>query len=331
MPKAQIVDVVNFMPERVVVNRDLVGDEITSVNSNPFFEGIEERRFASPDYSTVDLAARALGRLLERTGVRAESLDLLLCSCVLADELGSGTAPAIQHRVGARNATAMNFDTGCTSYLSGLGVARAFVEAGLYERVAVVTATNFISRLPEYQRKRQSWVLGDGASATLVARGDSSFAGAHERAHGEHCGILQVAPEAVGGVRKDYWQPGCGPLGVTFSIDMLETLQHNALTLLPDAVGRALAAAGLGPDDVSMLLTHQPSSHFIAEWRRRIGVGPPRVHDTLAKYGNLFQSSIPVTLADALELGKVRRGDVLALGSFSNGGDLVSALALRWV
>jgi 3-oxoacyl-[acyl-carrier-protein] synthase III len=330
MPKAQIVDVVGFLPERVVANRDLVDLSPDAITSNSFFAGVEERRFASPDYTAAELGARAVKRLLERTGVRADELDLLLCSFMLADDLGSGTGPALQHHAGVRNATIMNFDTGCTSYLSGLTAARAFVEAGLYKRVAVVTSTNFVSRLPEYQRRPQSWVLGDGASATLVAAGDSSFLSSYERSHGENYGILRFTPEAVEGERRDYWQGGCGGLSVIWSVDMLETLQHNALTLVPEAVGRALEAAGLAADDVSLLFTHQPNAHFVNEWRRRIGIAPPRTHDTLAKYGNLFQGSIPVSMADALELGKIGRGDTLALGAFSNGGDLVSALALRW-
>jgi 3-oxoacyl-[acyl-carrier-protein] synthase-3 len=330
MPSAQIVDVVSFMPERVVVNRDLAGDDFDQITSNPFFAGIEERRFAYPDYLTEDLGVRALERLLERTSVRPEELDLILCSCVLTDKLGSGVGPAMQHRVGARNATVLNFETGCTSYLSGLSTARAFIESGLHKKVAIVTVTNFISRLPEFQKQRQSWPLGDGASATLVVAGESSIVSAYERSHGENYGILFLDPEPVDGVRKAYWDLERGPLSVTFSIDMLETLQNNALTLVPEAVLRCLTDAGLTPDDVSLLLTHQPNAFFINEWRRRIGIGPPRVHDTLARYGNLYQGSIPITLADALERGKVRRGDVLALGSFANGGDLVSSMVLRW-
>jgi 3-oxoacyl-[acyl-carrier-protein] synthase III len=330
MPSAQIVDVVNFMPERVVVNRELIGDDYDQVTANPFFAGIEERRFASPEYLTEDLGVRALERLIERTSVRPEEIDLILYTCMIQDKLGSGVGPAIQHRVGARNAAILNVETGCTSYLSSLTTARAFIESGLHKKVAIVTATNFISRFPEFQRQRQSWTLGDGASATLVVAGESSFVSAYERSHGENYGILVMEAEPVNGARRNYWDTGDGPLSVTFSIDMLERLQRNALTLVPEAVLRCLSDAGLTPDDVSLLLTHQPNGYFISEWRRRIGIGPPRVHDTLSRYGNLYQGSIPVTLADALECGKVRRGDVLALGTFSNGGDVVSAMVLRW-
>src|SRR5271166_3714987 len=164
MPGAQIVDVVSFMPERVVpVTEGLAGED------SPFFRGVRERRFASPDYLSEDIGTLATQRLLERTGTAAEELDLLLVSCIFTDTFWPGIGPAIQHRVGARNATILNIDTSCSSYLSGLNAARAYIESGQCRKVAVVTVTNFISRLTEHQQKKAGAPLGDGASATLVA------------------------------------------------------------------------------------------------------------------------------------------------------------------
>jgi 3-oxoacyl-[acyl-carrier-protein] synthase-3 len=99
---------------------------------------------------------------------------------------------------------------------------------------------------------------------------------------------------------------------------------------VPDAVARCLEQARMSPGDVNLLITHQPNQLFLKEWRDRIGIRPPRTHDTLERYGNLFQGSIPITLADALEQGRVRRGDIVALATFSNGGDFVSAMILSW-
>ncbi|WP_437327993.1 3-oxoacyl-ACP synthase III family protein [Sorangium sp. So ce381] len=328
--KAQIIDVVSFMPERRVVNEPPEGSSEDALADNAFFSGVHERRFASPDYLSEDLGVRAVERLLERTGILPETIDLLVCSCIFSDTFWPGIGPAIQHRVGARQATILNIDTSCSSYLSGLNTARAFVESGQYKRVVVVTVTNFISRLPEFQKSRRSSVLGDGASATLVTPGEASIIARYERSHGEHYGLFRFEPDVVDGVFKNYWERGCGPITVNFSRDMVEAIRTNALELVPDAVGRCLAEARLSPSDVDLLITHQPNETFLKEWRARIGILPPRTHDTLSRYGNLFQGSIPVTLADALESGRIRRGDIVALGTFSNGGDFVSSMVLRW-
>lgn len=335
MAGARIVDVVNFMPERVVVNEQLAaaagaagGDALAE--SNAFFRGVRERRFASPDYLSEDLGTLAVQKLLKRTGTAASKVDLIICSCIFMDTFWPGIGPAIQNRVGARNATMMNLDTSCSSYLSMLNVARSFIESGKYKKVVVVTATNFISRLPEFQKSKRSWVLGDGASATLLEPGPSSFVASYERSHGEHYGIFRFEPDLVDGQFKNYWERGCGPITVNFSPEMVEQIRDNAVALIPKAVKRCLAQAQLKPADVNLLITHQPNQMFIDEWRARIGVKPERSHDTLAYYGNLFAGSIPVTLADALEKGKIKPGDQIALGTFSNGGDFVSAMVLRW-
>lgn len=333
MRGAQIIDVVSFMPERVVDNAALAAKDggQDELSNDPFFDGVRSRRFASPEYDSADLGSMALKTLTERTGLRPEKIDLILYSCIFSDHLWPDIGPAIQHRSGAARATVISVDTGCSSWLSMLNTARAFIESGMYETVAVVTVTNFISRLPEFQKSKKSWVLGDGASATLLTAGASSFLSFYERSHGEHYGLFVFQPDAVDGRRLNYWERGSGPVAVNFSPDMVMSIRRNALALVPEAVLKCLAGAGLSADDVSLLVTHQPNSSFIREWRERIGIGAPRVHDTLACYGNLFQGSIPVTLADALEKGRVRPGDVLALGTFSNGGDFVSALALKWV
>jgi len=325
MRDAQIIDVASFMPERVVpVTPELLGED------SPFYRGIRERRFASPEYLSEDLGTLALGRLLERTGTRPRDLDLILVSCIFTDVFWPGIGPAIQHRVGATNASIMNIDTSCASYLSGLNAACAFVESGQCDVVAVVTVTNFISRLAEHQRKRAGGPLGDGASATLVGAGTPSILARYERSHGENYGLLRFEPDVVDGVFRNYWERGCGPITVNFSAEMIERIRENSQRLVPEAVLECLRRAGVGIDEVDLLITHQPNDLFLEDWRNRIGIQPPRAYDTLAKYGNLFQGTIPITLADALEAGRVRKGDIIALGTFSNGGDFVSALTLRW-
>lgn len=330
---AQIIDVVSFMPERIVDNDKLMLDMGSGceLDDNTFFKGVAQRRFASPEYLSSDLGVNVLRRLLERTGTDPADIDLILYSCIFSDHFWPDIGPAIQQRVGAARATVLSVDTGCSSYLSMLNTARAFIESGLYKKVAVVTVTNFISRLPEFQKSRLSWVLGDGASATLVVRGESSFLGSYERSHGENYGLFVFEPGKTNGGAMNYWERDSGPITVNFSAELVQAINRNALELVPFAVKECLAGARLSADDLSLLITHQPNAHFIKEWRDRIGIGAPRVHDTLECFGNLFQGSIPVTLADALEKKKVHRGDRLAFGTFSNGGDFVSALAVRWI
>ncbi|MBT2383995.1 3-oxoacyl-[acyl-carrier-protein] synthase III C-terminal domain-containing protein [Streptomyces sp. ISL-11] len=325
---AQIIDVVSYLPERVVANGS--GDAGDELGEDPFFRGVAERRFASPDHTSADLGTRAVGKLLGRTGLDAADIDLIIYNCVFNDTFWPGIGPAVQHGVGARRAAILQVDTSCCSWLSALRTAAAFIESGQHRNVVVLTVTNFVSRLPEFQKSARSRVLGDGATATLLAPGERTILSTYERSHGEHYGLLRFEPDVVDGVFKDYWERGCGPITVSFTRERIDALRENAMSLVPEAVAISLDRAGFKSRDVALLITHQPNEEYLAEWRRRCGIEPPRAHDTLAKYGNLFAGSIPVTLADALDNSLVKPGEVLALGTFSNGGDMVSAMTLRW-
>ncbi|MEU7107652.1 3-oxoacyl-ACP synthase III family protein [Streptomyces stramineus] len=318
----------SFLPERVVTNGSQeAGDEL---GEDAFFRGVAERRFASPDYTSAELGARAVEKLLDRTGLAAGDIDLILYNCVFNDTFWPGIGPAVQSRVGAGRAAIMQVDTSCCSWLSALRTAAAFIESGQHRNVVVLTVTNFISRLPEFQKSARSRVLGDGATATLLSPGERTILSTYERSHGENYGLLRFEPDLIDGQFKQYWERGCGPITVNFTRERIEALRQNAMSLVPEAVAISLDRAGLDSRDVSLLITHQPNEEYLTEWRRRCGIDPSRAHDTLAKYGNLFAGSIPVTLADALDHSLVKPGDVLALGTFSNGGDMVSATTLRW-
>jgi 3-oxoacyl-[acyl-carrier-protein] synthase III len=330
MPGAQIIDIVTYMPERVINNADFFGQTNDPLADNPFFKGVRERRFASPDYSSEELGTAVLARLVERTKIDPNTIDLILYTCIFSDTWGTNIGTALQHRVGAGRAMIMGVDTNCSSFLTSLNIAKAFIESGTYQRIAIVTVTNFVSRLSEYQLSRRASPLGDGATATLVSAGESTIVASYERSHGEHYGLLRLEPDLVDGQFLNYWERGSGPITAKFAPEMVDRLTNNALELVPDAVKRSIEKAGVTVDDIAMLVTHQPNTFFLDEWRQRIGILPPRTHDTLEFYGNLFHGSIPATLSDAKEKGKLKAGDLVALGTFSNAGDIVSSMVMKW-
>jgi 3-oxoacyl-[acyl-carrier-protein] synthase III len=328
MAEAQLVNVVSFLPAQTVGGPPTTGRD--ELSRDEFFRGVSERRFASPEFTSAELGIQAIRKLLIESDLSADRVELILYSCIFNDTFWPGIGPAVQAGVGASNAMVMQVDTSCCSWLSALRIAQAFIESGQYRHVVVLTVTNFISRLPELARSRRSGVLGDGATAALLGVGDRSILSSYEASHGEHYGLLSFEPDLVEGTFRNYWERGCGPISVQFTKDSLDEIRENSASLVPDAVTVSIARAGLSADDVSLLITHQPNVAFLDEWRRRCGITGSRTHDTLSVYGNLFQGSIPVTLADALERGRIKTGDVLAFGTFANGGDMVSAMTLRW-
>lgn len=339
MKKANVVHVTHFMPEKVVDNNALYEQMFKDsddkreheLNDNEFFKGVRERRFASPDYLSEDLGTIVLTKLLNETGYHAKDLDLIICSCMFPDTYWPGIATSVQARIGANKVSIINLDTSCASFITGLNVARGFIDSGIYKTIAVITVTNFISRLTEFQKSFRSFVLGDGATAALVvAKDKGNILACFEQAFGENYGLMRFEPDFVDGRFLNFWERGCGPITVNFTGEKIEKIRENAMRIVPYAINQCLQEAHLTIDDVDLLITHQPNQFFLDEWRKRLNVNPNKVYDTLEYYGNLFQGSISVTLASAIEKHIIKPGDIVVLGTFSNGGDFASSIAIRW-
>lgn len=340
MHKAELVHITHFMPERIINNEEFYQQLIASgtqelnkdeLKDHHFFRGVLERRFASPEYSSADLGSLVLKKLLTETGFGAEQLDLIIYSCILSDNFWPNVGSTIQYRCGAKHASIMHVDTSCASFLTALNTAQAYIAAGIYKSVAVLSITNFISRLPEFQKKLRSFVLGDGAIAALLVNSKkSSIMASFERSFGENYGLMKFEPEQNAGQVSNYWERDSGPITVNFSFDQLEKIRENALRIVPFAINEVLSRAKLSIENINLLITHQPNEIFLTAWRQQLDVKPAQVFDTLAMYGNLFQGSVAVTLAEAVAQKKIKANDVIALGAFSNGGDFVSSMLIKY-
>lgn len=327
---ARIHTISTFMPEHVVKNdslKSLIADD--PLLENEFFKAPKERRWAHPEYNSADLGTKALQNLWKDSEVNPLEVDLILYSVSITDYVNIGVGPDIQYRSGAINAQVMCIDTGCSSFLTMLNLADKLLAGGRHQKIAIVTVANFVSRLEDFKKSPRSWVLGDGASATLVERGPSCILASNESVHGDNYGLMVCRPRNAKNEPQNYWDTNAGGLQVEFSPDMVDRLKSNAVNLVSDSVKKSIHEAGLTNSDISFLITHQPNIGLMEKWRATINIKAPRVFDTFQKYGNLFQGSIPVTLSDGMREGVMKRGNVLAIGTFSNGGDFVSSMVLK--
>lgn len=322
-----------YLPERVVTSDELLEliDDSSELAHDDFFKGVRERRWAGPDDTSAAMGTRAGRRLLEQLQRDPREVDLVIASATLNDMILPQVASGIQYGIGAVRASAITLDTGCASFVSGLIYGSALIRAGYYQRIVLVSVTNFAARAQAKLRNRSSMIPGDGAAAVLMeaSTDQDALLGWWERSFGEYHGIMGIDAQPVGGERRRYWEPH---EAIAFGFDraLLETIKTNARELVPRAILEALAAASLRVADLRLVLTHQPNRFLIECWRKTLGVDPSRCHDTLETYGNLFQSSIPVTLSDALERRLVQAGDVIAMGTFALAGELAAGAVIRW-
>jgi 3-oxoacyl-[acyl-carrier-protein] synthase-3 len=102
-----------------------------------------------------------------------------------------------------------------------------------------------------------------------------------------------------------------------------------ATTRMPAAVEEALRANGLRAEDITLLIPHQANLRISEMVQKRLGLRDDQVFNNIQKYGNTTAASIPLALHEALEEGRLKRGDLLMLAAFGSGFTWGSA-AIRW-
>ena len=332
-PRVRFRGVAGYLPETVVGNDYFAAAAAEGEEEEVFFKGVRERRWSTDGESTVDMGTKAGQKLLEQEDVDPREIDLVMTSALVNDLVLPHAACGIQHGVRATRATAITLDTACASFVSGLIYGAALIKSGFFRKILLIVVSNFAGRAQGRLRDRSAAIPGDGSAALLIERrdddGEDGLLGWWERSYGQYHGMFAVQALTRDGDRRAFWEPH-DRLAFSFDPGLVEAIKKNARELIPTALERAMENAGTSVKDLRLVLTHQPNRYLLDYWREAVGAGPGQVHDTLEQYGNLFQASIPITLADALDHNRVGCGDSIAMASFALAGELVSAAVVQW-
>ncbi|HJZ61371.1 MAG TPA: beta-ketoacyl-ACP synthase III [Miltoncostaeaceae bacterium] len=315
--RARLAALGAYAPERVMTNAELERMVETSDDWIVSRTGIRERRIAAPDQAASDLAALAAEATLERAGVPAEQVDVLIVMTASPDYIFPATATVTADRIGARNAAAYDLMAGCTGFLYGLAQACALVESGLAGTVLLV-GTEALSRHVNWTDRGTCVLFGDGAGAALVVADDeeavTGFMGFDLGADGSGaCDLLIPA----GGSRRPVG-PGVDPGEAKISMNGREVFKFATRTFI-DSVTRLLERLEMGIDEIDLVVPHQANQRIIEYGIERLGIDPGRVFGNLERYGNTSAASIPLALVEARDSDRLHAGDLLLLTAFGAG------------
>ncbi len=323
---SRIAGLGRYVPRAVLTNADLermvdTTDEWITVRT-----GIKERRVASPEQATSDLALEAAREALEHAGVDAADLDLILVGTASPDMIFPATACLVQEGLGAKRAGAVDISAACSSFVYALGLAHAQVTAGLAERVLVVGADT-LSRITNWKDRATCVLFGDSAGAAVVVPSDGQ------------AGLLSFWLGADGGGSSLLSLPAGGSR-LPASYETVERAQHYihmngpevfkfASRIIPRAIEEACQRAGVSVDEVDLFIPHQANVRIIQAAAERLRQPLDKFYVNVHKYGNTSSASVPVALYEAVEEGRVKSGDLVVLVAFG-GGLTWASCALRW-
>lgn len=322
---SKIVGLGVAIPERVLTNDDLATMVDTTDEWIVQRTGIRERHIAADDQCTSDLAIEAAQNALESAGLTAADIDAVVLATITGDHPWPATACAVQHRLGGQG-FAFDLSAGCTGWIYGLVVADGLVKSGAARNVLVIGA-DILSRITDWTDRGTCILFGDGGGAAVVtAGGPGEGMLAHDLgANGEDPSILRLP---AGGSRFPVTAERIAAKEHLLAMRGREVYQF-ATRILPYTAERCLAKAGMGVEQIDLLVPHQANERIIEGAARRFAMPRERVFSNVARYGNTSAASIPIALWEAMRDGRLERDNLALLVGFGAGLTWGSAL-VRW-
>ncbi|HEX2166547.1 MAG TPA: hypothetical protein VHG09_04855 [Longimicrobiales bacterium] len=175
-PIVEIVATGRYLPERVMTNADI--EKMVDTTDEWITErtGIRERRIADADMGAAEMGARASRIAMERAGIQAGEVDIIVLATATPDRLLPSTACDLQALLGATNAAAYDISAACTGFIYALSVAEGHIASGNAE-IALVVATEKMSGIVDWTDRNTCVLFGDGAGAVVVRRAGSGRGG----------------------------------------------------------------------------------------------------------------------------------------------------------
>jgi 3-oxoacyl-[acyl-carrier-protein] synthase III len=325
---ARIAGTGRCVPERILTNADVearLGEPVDAWLREKV--GIQERRVMDDGQTTSDLAAIAARRALERAGVGAEELDLILVASDTPDYLSPGTASPLQAKLGARRAATFDVNCACASWVTALDVGAKAIAADPDYRSVLVAGAYAMTRFVDWKDKTTCTLFADGAGAVVLRAGDEPGVLATKlRAHGEYHDALGIYTGGASRPATPEEVAARGKPRVQFVRKFPATFNAEHW---PPLIREALAKAGIELADVGFFLFTQLNLRTIEAMMASLGQPMEKTHWIMDKWGYTGSACIPMALDDAVEQGKLRAGDHVVLCA-SGGGIAMGASVLRW-
>ncbi|TFG74016.1 MAG: ketoacyl-ACP synthase III [Flavobacteriales bacterium] len=325
-----------FVPEHVVTNDEL--SRVMDTNDAWIQErtGIKERRHVSKGdgNTTTTMGVKAAKIAIERAGIDKDDIDFIVFATLSPDYYFPGPGVLVQRDLGIKTVGALDVRNQCSGFVYAISVADQYIKSGMYKNVLVIGSELHSHGLDMSTRGRGvSVIFGDGAGAAVLGREEDSTKGilsTHLHSEGQHAEELSLIA------------PGMGKRWVTDIIadnDPNDESYYpymngqfvfkNAVVRFSEVIMEGLAANGLKPSDIDMLIPHQANLRISQFIQKKFGLSDDQVYNNIMKYGNTTAASIPIALTEAWEQGKIKSGELVVLAAFGSGFTWGSVI-IRW-
>tara|TARA_B100000575_G_scaffold204755_1_gene166245 strand:+ start:431 stop:1438 length:1008 start_codon:yes stop_codon:yes gene_type:complete len=324
-----------YVPENIVTNQDL--SKLMETSNDWIVErtGINERRHIKKGdgNSTVTMGVKASKIAIEKSGIDKNDIDLILFATLSPDYYFPGSGVLAQDQLNIKTCPAMDIRNQCSGFIYALSTADQFIKSGMYKNILVIGSENHSGGLDFSTRGRGvSVIFGDGAGAAVISREENQETGilsSHLHSEGKFAEELSLI-----GPSTNRWVPEIikanNPEDVSYYPHMNGQLVFkNAVVRFSEVIMEGLKHNNLTPKDIDMLIPHQANLRISQFIQKKFDLDDTKVYNNIQKYGNTTAGSIPIALTEAVEEGKVKKGDLVVLAAFGSGFTWGSTI-IRW-
>lgn len=314
---SKIISTGSYLPEKILTNKDLEKTVDTSHEWIVERSGINQRHIAAQDELASDLATRAAQRAIETAGLSPSEIDLLIVATTTPDMVFPSTACIVQSKLGNSGSPAFDVQAVCCGFVYALNIADLFIKSGQASNALIIGAEVY-SRILDWNDRTTCVLFGDGAGAVVLSSS-------------EEPGILKTKLHADGSFRDKLCVPGWVNAGEISGSPMVTmdggAVFKFAVKVFEQTARELLEETSLSIDDVDWFIPHQANIRIMESTAKKLKLPREKLIATVDHHGNTSAASIPLALDEAVQAGKVARGDLLLLegvgGGFTWGGALV--------
>lgn len=315
-----------YAPEKVMTNADWEKLVDTSDEWIRTRTGIKERRYVKEGQGTSDLAVEAAKNALKDAGMTAEDVDFIILATCTPDYRAQNASSLVQAKLGAKNAAAFDLSAACSGFIYALSIGKSMIQTGMYKNILVIAAES-VSKLLNMKDRNTAILFGDGAAAAVLKEVEegygivSSFLGTE--------GVLDETLRInYGGTLNPVTHEAIDNGDIYLKMNGQEVFKF-AVKALPKSTKEALAAGNINIEDLSLVIPHQANMRIIEAAAKRLKLPMDKFFVNLQKYGNTSAASVGLALGEAVQEGKIKKGDLIALTGFGAGLTYGSVI-MKW-
>jgi 3-oxoacyl-[acyl-carrier-protein] synthase III len=325
--RVEIKSLATYVPPRLLTNADL--ERMVDTTDEWILQrtGIRQRHIVDEGTATSDLATEAAREAIRRAGLTPDDIDVIVVGTVTPDMLFPSTACLVQTKLGANRAWGFDLSAACSAFTYSLTVGTQLVATG-GAKYALVIGADVMSSIIDYTDRATCVLFGDGAGAVVL--GPSAD---------ENIGILDYSHMIDGSGGGALCMPAGGsrqPASHATVDERLHYVKQEGQTVFKFAVRntgeiceRLLKKHNLTGEDLDLFVSHQANRRIIMSAAEKIGMPEEKVIINIDKYGNTTAATIPLALNDAVESGRLKKGNLILLTSVG-AGFTVGSVLVRW-